>query len=386
MAPRFKTTKLVVDARMITRKNTHGIARYTLEWLKYLAQNPSPYLVPVMLTAPDFPQEQFTCSTAIAQVQTSIPWISLQEQLLLPLLLKKIGCQLFHSPSFMSLMWTPCPLVMTIHDLNHVHLPHHYGMAQKWYYRLLVARAISRAQLIFTVSKFSQTELERIYPASKGKIVVTGNGVAECFRLETNAPATLAPHLAHTGPYFVAIASDKAHKNLEWIVQAVEIMHDHDPQLKVIVCGTRPEQLCKQIDEKRLRSRFIFTGPLNDHELAYVLRHAKALLFPSIYEGFGLPVLEALACGTAVVCAQATSLPEVAGEHAFYFEPTRFESFYSAMHTAWKAHDSTALKQARSTHAHTFCWDAFGQQTKSALESRCLFLAHSPSVAATSNT
>lgn len=369
MAAKLKPTKLAIDARMVTHNNPHGIARYTLEWLKYLADHPTGNIEACAITCQKSPLLEKPWAKSLTILTTPIPWLSISEQFLLPQFLKKHRIDLLHATSFAAPIFTSCPLTITIHDLNHVRLAKNYGTSQHLYYKYVVANALQKAKLIFTVSHFSKSEIESIYPQCKGKVIATLNGIDDHFELSSKQSSELQNYCIRQKPYFVAITSPKAHKKLEWIIQATKILKSADLQAKVIFVGKPEPHLTQLVEEQQLQKHILFAGTLSDEDLAHTYRESKGLLFPSEYEGFGLPVLEALSCGTSAICARSTSLPEIGGEFATYFESQKFESFYSCVRDLWNSTPTTKqLKIDRHNHANQFSWNSLGEKTLSEIK------------------
>ncbi len=217
-------------------------------------------------------------------------------------------------------LWAGARMAVTIHDIAPVAVPSILSSALKrGYAKLLIERAVSQAQEILCVSKFTASELQGRLGVAPEKITVTYPG------LESEWPERAKPHVEDDGaPYVLFVGNVKPNKNLSVLLRAFERVLHAIPHRLLIAgrthgLGTADEAVLR--DAGSLGGRIRFAGEVTDDELASLYAGASAFCMPSIYEGFGLPVLEAMASGCPVLCSRAGSLPEVAGEVAMYFDP-----------------------------------------------------------------
>ena len=215
-------------------------------------------------------------------------------------------------------------LVVTVHDIMPMARPelsggwHHY-----WYVRLMMAAIKARRSKILAVSEFTKLELQRLAGISSERINVIPLAVDDVWRtIQPRQPAPLAT------PYLLFVGIVKPHKNLITLLKAFEQVAAQVPYTLVVV-GER-EALATKDDRsaayaERLGERVVFTGRVSDDALEQWMAHATAYVAPSLYEGFGLPPLEAMACGVPVLSSNAASLPEVCCDAALYFDPTQPE-------------------------------------------------------------
>jgi glycosyltransferase involved in cell wall biosynthesis len=296
----------LIDLRMV-RGELHGIARYALELARRL-----PALEPgwqiIGLTGPDgVPDDLGELQPRIPLEKCLAPFLSALEQPALLASLTKIRPDLFHATSFsVPALWRG-KLVATLHDATHLALPDGQTPLQAGYYKVVVAPRAKRAAALLTVSEFSRRELARHLSLSEYRLQVIPNGVDALFREAT--AAELEDFRARRGlpsRYFAAIGSAKPHKNLNVLGPII----DRLPAKLALLAGRGARRALG------LPETIIELSPLPDADLALFYGAATAVLVPSRYEGFGLPALEALACGAAVIAADAGAHPEVLGTQA----------------------------------------------------------------------
>jgi glycosyltransferase involved in cell wall biosynthesis len=237
------------------------------------------------------------------------------EQLRLPAQARAHGVQLLHSLGYVAPLRLRCPSVVTVHDVHHLA----HGRLRQWPRRLLlgqiVRRSVRRAAAVIADSRYSRDEVARAYglPASAIDVV----WLAPNHGLSGAAPEDAAAGMPVEGPYVVAFGGITPNKNVARLLEAFALArHRHGVSQRLVVVGRLPASV-----RPERADGVVATGYLDEAALARVLRQADALVFPSLYEGFGLPVLEAMAAGVPVICSNVTAMPEIAGDAAVYFDP-----------------------------------------------------------------
>ena len=249
---------------------------------------------------------------------------SLAEQVRLPLAIPS-GTDLFFSPYYSIPLLYRGQLAVTVHDMSHRVVPEIIGNTSKRVYAQTMYRALrKRASVIFTVSNFSKSELLRLTSGPReDNILPTHLGISP----EWYGAAQLPP--LRSRPYFVYVGNIKPYKNLGRLVEAFLKIRDRVPH-DLIVIGQSEGLITGESSEffdrvRRAGERIILTGFVSPQELLSLVGHSQALIMPSLYEGFGLPPVEAMAAGVPVAVARAASLPEVCGDAALYFDPLQVE-------------------------------------------------------------
>ncbi len=226
---------------------------------------------------------------------------------------------LLHSLAYTSPVFLPCPAVVTIHDLNFKMAGHDMPFYRRWALGIFVRQAMRRSEKIITVSEFSRQEILKAYHVAPDKVIVT-HEAADVVDLPIPSQKRFGDDWPSTQPYIVAFSSVTANKNIPRLVEAfVEAKKNGGLAHQLVLIGHRP--LNGPVASHQHHPDIIWTGYLSRQDVFDVLRRADFMVFPSLYEGFGLPLLEAMAAGLPVLCSSAASLPEVAGGAALYFDP-----------------------------------------------------------------
>lgn len=243
---------------------------------------------------------------------------NLWEQIDLPLMAR--GGLLF-SPGNIGPYFHPNQAV-TLHDASVFAVPKAYSRPFRWKYRLIMRRMGRIARQIFTVSEFSKAELSRYLNIPPERITVVYPGKEHILRVEPDE-RILDRYGLRDRPFLFAVSSNSPHKNFATLLAAIRQMGDQE--FKFVIAGGTFARVFQSTGMEELPANVVRVGYVSDGELRALYEHARAFVFPSLYEGFGLPPLEAMACGCPVICSNAASLPEVCGDGAVYFEPTKVE-------------------------------------------------------------
>jgi glycosyltransferase involved in cell wall biosynthesis len=250
--------------------------------------------------------------------------------------------------------------VFVIHDLIPLTFSEETGLLKKLYYNLILGVAVRRAKMVLTVSEFSKQEIIDHFGLDPEKIAVVGNGVDERFRPE-------GPTHDRGEPYLLYVGNTRPHKNVEAAIEGYARSGIQD-QVRLLLSGSPTPSLMEVVRANGVEEAVDFADFIPEEELPAYYRGATALVHPSLHEGFGLPVLEALACGTAVVASNATAIPEVTGDAAHLFDPTNISEIASAMRKV-VLDDSfrTLLEKRGPERAKKFSWEGVARRTESAL-------------------
>ena len=238
-------------------------------------------------------------------------------------LVKLPRIDLFFSPGYNTPLFCPCPFVFTIHDLGHIYFPENRSPFIRLYYATIMKRACRRAAHILTVSEFTRCQIVDWSGVSAEKVFNVGCGVDPAYQPEGDGYGL-------PFPYLLCVSNRRRHKNEFRIVDAFAEAA-LDPRLHLVFTGEPTADLKHFIQTHHVNSRVDFVGVVPEAKLPSLYRASDALIFPSLYEGFGLPILEAMACGTPVVTANVTAMPEVAGGAALLVDPTSVEQIRGAM-------------------------------------------------------
>lgn len=266
----------------------------------------------------------------------------------------------------------PVPVITTIHDLAFEHLPETFTRRGKAQLRLTVRRTARRAARIVTVSEFSRHDIIRTYGLPADKVVVTHNGVDPCFTPSPLSPdegSAIRRHFGITRDYLLAVGSLQPRKNLIRLLRAYARLRTTHPAITIqlVIVGRKlwlAKEIMREINQQEWRRDVIVTGYVADSELPALYRSAMALVYPSLFEGFGLPPLEAMACGTPVITSNTSSLPEVTGDAALLIDPYDEQGLADALFRIVTDHPlRLRLRTAGLQRAQLFSWRGAAQTT-----------------------
>lgn len=259
----------------------------------------------------------------------------------------------------------PCRGAVVVHDLSFRAHPEYFPRSVAWYMRWLTGLAIQKAARVLTVSEFSRRELHRFYRVKAAKVAVVPNGVEPGFQPgATAADHSILASYGVTEPYILALGNIHPRKNLARVLQAYQLLQQQGESLpKMVWVGLPRWDSGELLDQARLAG-VILPGFVAQQDLPTFYRQTTMLVYPSLYEGFGLPPLEAMACGAPVVTSNTTSLPEVVGEAALTVDPTDTTAIAQAM--ARLVTDPALrqqFKEAGLARAKQFTWQRTAQCT-----------------------
>jgi glycosyltransferase involved in cell wall biosynthesis len=283
------------------------------------------------------------------------------EQFRLPAEARAHGVDVLHSLGYVAPLRLQCPSVVTVHDVHHLA----HGRLRDWHRRLLLGRIVRRsvrgAAAVIADSRFMRDAIAAAYGMPAREIDVVPLAPNPALNGGAPLPEGAAPAPVSVGPYLLAFGGVTPNKNLEGLLRAFALSRlRYGVRQDLVVVGHLPKSL-RTSDSAGV----VATGYLDEARLASVLAKAEALVFPSLYEGFGLPVLEAMAAGVPVICSRVTAIPEVAGDAAVYFDPRDVEDMASKL--ALVAHDR-ALREDLAARgrirAASFSWERAARETR----------------------
>ena len=366
--------RVVIDGRYI-QDHFPGIARYTFHLTRAL-----PLVAPevdwVLLHNPALQNTRYDLSAlaGVRLVATTARTFSAGEQTALPALARRLGADVWHAPYYVMPYRLPCPSVLTFYDAIAHHFP--ATLTSPWkrpLFELLTRLAVHVAGRFAAISMVSRDDLMRFYGVEAGRIAVTPLAADE--RFAPQLPDVVQAAVKRLGlpcPYVLCLASNKPHKNLVRLVRAWHIIvtTGQAAGARLVIAGHWDPHFpqARELAERlRLMDQVHFAGPIPEDDLPAVYAGAWLFAFPSLYEGFGLPVLEAMACGTPVICSNTSSLPEVAGDAALAVDPLDARALAAAMHRVLVDEGLREdLSQRGLARAATFSWERTACETLAA--------------------
>jgi glycosyltransferase involved in cell wall biosynthesis len=352
-----------------------GIGRYTRELLRALAAaDPHNHyrLFFASRTRP-FPLPPLPDNFRVAALPIHDIWLArLWHRARLPLPVETfIGpVDVFHSPDFtLPPVRRGTRTLLTVHDLSFVRDPGSAAPGLLAYLNAVVPRSVARADHVLADSQATKDDLSELYRLPADRITVLYSGVESTFRPVTDA-AQLAAVRARYGlgeaPFILAVGTLQPRKNYVRLIQAFSNLQSSIPDLQLVIAGGKGwlfESIFAEVERLGLRDRVRFPGFVADDDLPALYSAARVLAYPSLYEGFGLPMLEAMACGTPVVASTASCLPEVAGDAALLVPPADVPALAEALSRAVsdEALRADLIAQGRA-RAATFTWTKAAEQ------------------------
>lgn len=320
--------KIGIDCRMYHQT---GIGRYIRNLLEHLQKIDRENNYYIFLLKDDFNGLNFAKN--FHKVSANIPWYGLTEQIKFPKLINKYNLDLMHFPHFNVPYLYKGMYVVTIHDL----IPLDFKSSQAstlrpFLYKLkyrslkhLISRGLKNSTKIITVSDFVKEEIIKREVSAKSKIMVTPEAVEnQLIQLSSKVTqqriSQMLEKFSLGKDYIFYVGNAYPHKNIQGLIRAFLLLKKDDPNLKLVLAG-KTDYFWQKLMDEFIDKDIIYTGFISDEEMVALYKGAQCYVMPSFSEGFGIPLLEAMACGCPVVSSNAASLPEVGGNACSYFDP-----------------------------------------------------------------
>jgi glycosyltransferase involved in cell wall biosynthesis len=287
------------------------------------------------------------------------------EQIAIPAAVRRARVDLFHSPHYVLPVLTPGRTVVTIHDTIHLMFPEYLKHRLAYLYaRATMWAAAHKADRILTVSEQSKRDILKFFDVRPEKVVVTPNAIDGRFDAEPTLEEIRQTRERYqlSYPYILYVGNIKPHKNLERLIEAFHYVRSQGrPELELLIIGdeiSRLQALRRAVHKYNLHRYVRFHGYVADKTLAVLYRLASVFVFPSLYEGFGLPPLEAMASGTPVVTSNVSSLPEVVGDAAVLVDPYSADAIAGGiLKVLHSSHLRSELRERGFARVREYSWD-----------------------------
>ena len=359
--------RIGIDARLVHYRQA-GISQYTLRLLQGLARIEGEDEFVVLQNfrgrEPYIEHERFLRSPCYTPSHHRL------EAYLLALELLPLGLDVFHSPDFIPPRKLRYKCVITVHDLNFLMYPHFLTSESARYYGQ-IDQAVRRADRIIAVSESTRRDIVRLMGTPESKISVIYEGANPIFRRLDNKEElreSLRRKYGIDGDFILFVSTLEPRKNIPTLVRAFrQLLDDYHLDVRLVLVGREGwgfDEVFNTIEELKLEDRVLCLGRVPTADLVWLYNTAKAFAFPSFYEGFGLPPLEAMACGTPVVVSNVSSLPEVVGDAGLLIDPQEVDELTVAL---WRLMSDDDLREdlieKGLRRASTFSYEKMARET-----------------------
>lgn len=363
--------RIGIDARMYSSAFT-GIGRYVFELVSNLAKIDKKNDYVLFMNKPEYddyepPNKRFS------KVLVSAKHYSYAEQVRYIGVLRRAKLDLMHFTHFNAPILYKRPSVVTIHDLTLSFFPGKKmnSSFQRFAYRTVLKGILKHSKKIISVSENTKKDLIEITQTSPSKIEVIYEGVNENFKPRSHMEENeeVLKKYGITKAYLLYTGVWRGHKNLVNLIKAFSILkQDENFDAQLVVTGTEDPyypEVKRTVTELELENETIFTGLVSEEELVTLYQEAKVFVFPSLYEGFGLPPLEAMRCGTPVVASKTSCIPEICGEdNALFFDPYDPTEMADTIHKVWINEELQGQLHERGLkHSKKFSWEKMAEKT-----------------------
>jgi glycosyltransferase involved in cell wall biosynthesis len=359
--------RIAINARFLLKNKLEGIGRYTLEVTQRMAKA-HPNDVFFLFFDRDFDRE-FVFADNVQPIvlfpQARHPFLFVWWfEWSVARALKRYKADVFWSPDNFLSLYTNIPILLTVHDISFVHFPAQISRLVRWYYQYFTPRFLQKATHIHAVSQYTKQDIVRHFHIPASKISVAYNGVRPIFTpISPTHKQAIQAQYSGRKPYFFYVGAIHPRKNVHRLIQAFSIFKHNNPQshYQLLLAGRWAWQTgeVKNAYEKSVfKADIIFLNYIQDSDLQQLMASAAVFMYISEFEGFGVPIIEAMASGVPVITSQTSSMPEVAGDAAMLIDPHHLESIANAME---KMANNEAVRQKYIQlgllRAQFFNWD-----------------------------
>lgn len=366
------TYTIGIDARMFGTAQAAGIGQYAEELTRHLVKNDPVNQYRVFVT-----NEAGSAFPIYAPnlVKTVVPYrhYTYSEQFLYPGLLQQNKLDLIHYTNFNSpIFFNKIKSIVTIHDLTLWFFPgrRQTSAFKRLLYRIVIRQACRNANHIIAITEATKQDIVRLLKIDPGKITVVYEAASPRYHPVSGSAnlEQLKRKFNITKPYFLYVGQWRAHKNVIRLIRAFALVRRRYQLDYQLVLSSKIDPIYSQVQstvkELGLSGDVILTGYVADSELPYLYSGAECFVFPSLYEGFGLPPVEAMACGTPVVSSNTSCMPEVLGDAARYFDPQNIEDMAKVMAEVGRSYSLKRDLKARGLkQAKLYSFDRMAKET-----------------------
>ncbi len=262
---------------------------------------------------------------------------ALWEHLYLPNAIKRKGIDIFHEPFFVAPVFKKCPTIITIYDLAFLRVPDAYNLRNKLYFKLFLEKSIISSDAIIAISNSTKEDIISVFPQSKNKVFVVYPGRDEDFRKVDDKERLNKVKDVYNirGEFLLSVSLLSPRKNIINLIRAFKIFRSRSRlNEKLVIVGRKGwlwKDIFKEVSSSGLDDDIIFCGHIPKDHLIALYGASKAFIYPSFYEGFGLPIIEAMSCAVPVIASKSSSMPEACGDAAILVDPYNAGDLADAM-------------------------------------------------------
>jgi len=324
--------RIGIDAREFKQGKITGIGRYLSQFLKYATENSSAEFILFCNQYTEFPFEFSNFKKVFIQEYLTFFY----DQISLPLNIWREKIDVFLTPYFKAPIFIPSKIVLIINDLIPLLVPEEINFIKRLYFKILCKKSANRADRIITISKKTKEDLIKFFKISSEKIEVIHLGVEERYKQMKEIPEEIKKKYFLPEKFILYVGNLNLHKNVDNLIKAYANLQTDLKNKYKLVLGTSKEgenylRIKNLIEKHKLKDNIIITGFIEEKDLPLVYNLSSLFVFPSLYEGFGLPVLEAMACGVPVISSNRGAIPEVIGDAGILINPESIEEISSSI-------------------------------------------------------
>jgi glycosyltransferase involved in cell wall biosynthesis len=362
---------IAVNTRFLLKENLEGFGYFTKEVVQNLALRYPEHQFHFFFDRPFDPQFIFSANVQghVISPPTRHPllwkyWFDVK----VSKLLRKVKADVFLSPDGQCSLTTKVPQCVVIHDLGFLHYPDGYQKSHLRYYKYYTPKFIKKASTVLTVSNFSKQDIISHYRTPEEKIKVVYNGVKDIFSpLSYKGQNIVKDKYTNGTEFFLYAGAIHPRKNVINLLKAFSIFKRRlQSSLKLVLAGPlawKNNEFLELLKTYKYKDDVVLTGALEEKELASVMASAYAFVYPSLFEGFGVPVLEAMKCGVPVLTSGASSMEEISEGTALYFDPENIDDMADKLMRVYKDEDGRrSLMEKGVSIAQQYSWERTAEE------------------------
>ena len=359
--------RIAVNTRLLLKNKLEGIGWFTVEHFSRICRNHPEHEFFFLFDRPY--DNTFIFAENITPITVWPParhpilfycWFNLR----LPSILKKMKVDVFFSPDGYLPLRGDTPSIAVMHDINFHHFPEDFRWDNRWYYNYFFPRFAKKASKIVTVSEYSKMDIMNAFHVPGGKIDVVHNAASTLYGPVSNEDKKrVRKDLTDGAPYFLFVGALNPRKNVTRLLRSFEAFKEHTrSETKLVIVGTKmfgTKTMEATYGKMHHKNEVLFVGRKEPNELKGIYGAARALVFVPYFEGFGIPLVEAMKCELPIIAANTSSLPEVAGDAALYVSPYDCKAISEAMSKLDnKPEQRNELAQKGIEQAAKYNWDS----------------------------